>query len=133
LEIVNVILNIPITNDGEQYKDNNNSITRYIESNNDKILHLAEKNYEDLVEVLTNNAINAAASSSSNPTLSLSLSSIFSSPYNQSDTCIIEESESFDNSKGDIADDITIHQSFSCNIQQSILYRYIKQNCSKYF
>lgn len=27
LEIVNVILNIPITNDGEQHKDNNNSIT----------------------------------------------------------------------------------------------------------
>jgi hypothetical protein len=133
LEIVNVILNIPITNDGEQYKDNNNSITRYIESNNDKILHLAEKNYEALVEVLTNNAINAAASSSSNPTLSLSLSSIFPSPYNQSDTCIIEEPEIYDNSKGDIADDITIHQSFSCNIQQSILYRYIKQNCSKYF
>ena len=133
MEIVNVILNIQITNGGEQYKDNNNSITRYIESNNDKILHLAEKNYEDLVEVLTNNAINAAASSSSNPTLSLSLSSIFPSPYNQSDTCIIEEPEIYDNSKGDIADDITIHQSFSCNIQQSILYRYIKQNCSKYF
>ena len=106
MEIVNVILNIPITNDGEQYKDNNNSITLYIESNNDKILHLAEKNYEDLVEVLTNNAINAAASSSSNPTLSLSLSSIFPSPYNQSDTCIIEEPEIYDNSKGIIGDDI---------------------------
>lgn len=67
MEIVNEILDISITNDGEQHKDNNNSITQYIESNNDKILHLAENNYEDLVEVLTNNAINAAASSS-NPT-----------------------------------------------------------------
>ena len=43
LEIVNVILNIPIINDGEQHKDNNNSVSQYIESNNDKILHLAEK------------------------------------------------------------------------------------------
>ena len=75
-EIVNEILNIPITQDGEQHKDNNNSITQYIESNNDKILHLAEKNYEDLVEVLINNAINAAASSS-NPTISLSSSLTF--------------------------------------------------------
>lgn len=81
------------------------ALLNYIESNNDKILHLAEKNYEDLVEVLINNAINAAASSS-NPTLSLSSSSTFWSPYNQSDTCIIEEPEIYDNSKGVISDDI---------------------------
>lgn len=39
-------------NNGEQYKDNNN-IVKYLESNKDSILGLAEKNYENLVEVLT--------------------------------------------------------------------------------
>jgi hypothetical protein len=62
LEIVNVILSIPITNDGEHHKDNNDNAIKYLESNKDNLLDLAENNYEDLVEVLTNNAINAAAS-----------------------------------------------------------------------
>jgi hypothetical protein len=102
LEIVNVILNIPIINDGEQHKDNNNSVSQYIESNNDKILHLAEKNYEDLVEVLTNNTIdNAANASSSDPTLSLPSSSTFSNPFNQSDTHRIDESDNGENKQED--------------------------------
>jgi hypothetical protein len=106
LEIVNVILNIPIINDSEQHKDNNNSVSQYIESNNDKILHLAEKNYEDLVEVLTNNAINVRLL---RPILYHHCFIIYIqhlSPYNQSDTCIIEETEIYDNSNGIIADDI---------------------------
>jgi len=56
-------------NHGEQDKDN--SITNYLESNKDKILNLTQKHYENLVEALTNNAMNTAANSSYNPTLSL--------------------------------------------------------------
>jgi hypothetical protein len=59
---------MPSANDGEQHKDNNNNnnnITMYLESNKDSILGLAEKNYEKLVEALTNNAISSADSSSS--------------------------------------------------------------------
>jgi hypothetical protein len=99
--LVKLIQNIPSANDVEQHKDNNNSITKYLESNKDKILDLAKKNYENLVEALTNNAI---ATASSNPTLSSSLSSPFVDSYNQSDTYRIEHTESFPNSKGDIAD-----------------------------
>ena len=58
-------------NNGEQYKDNNN-IVKYLESNKDSILGLSEKNYQNLVEALTNNTIdNAANASSSDPALSL--------------------------------------------------------------
>jgi hypothetical protein len=66
-------------------------------------LDLAEKNYKNLVEAQTNNIIDTAANSF-NLTLSLpsSSSSIFSSPYNQSDNDRIEEPESFNNNKGDI-------------------------------
>jgi hypothetical protein len=105
-EMIKLIQNMPSANDGEQYKDNNN-IVKYLESNKDSILGLAEKNYENLVEALANNVINTvagAASSSSNPPPSLSSSSTFLGPYNQNDTYIKEESESFHNSKGDIAD-----------------------------
>jgi hypothetical protein len=70
-QMVRLIQNIPCANDGEQHKDNDNSITQYLESNKYSILGLAEKNYENLVEVLTNSAINTAANSSYNPTLSL--------------------------------------------------------------
>ena len=69
---------------------------------------MAENNYENLVEVLTNNTINtatAAASDSSNPTLSLpQLSSTFANLSNQSDIYRKEESESFHNNKGNIAE-----------------------------
>ncbi|HEX6029189.1 MAG TPA: hypothetical protein VFY64_09130 [Nitrososphaeraceae archaeon] len=72
--MINLIQNTPSANDGEQLKDNYNNITKYLELNKDRILNLGEKNYENLMEVLTNNAINAAASSSS-PRLSLPQSS----------------------------------------------------------
>ncbi len=70
-QMVKLIQNMSSANDGEQHKDNNN-IIKYLESNKDRILNLGEKNYENLVEALTNNAIDIA---SSNPTLSLPQSS----------------------------------------------------------
>jgi hypothetical protein len=104
-QMVNLIQNMPSTNDGEQLKDNNN-IIKYVKSDKNNILDSAEKNYENLVEILTNNAMSSAAASSSNPTISLPQSSSFTFPNlsNQSDTYRIEESQSFHNSKGDIAD-----------------------------
>ena len=59
-QMVNLIQNIAAANNGEQHKDNHINITQYFESNKDSILYLTEKHYESLVEVLTNNAINAA-------------------------------------------------------------------------
>ena len=56
--MVNLIHNISTVNDGERDKDNN--ITKYLEFNKDSLIDLAEKHYENLVEVLTNNAINNA-------------------------------------------------------------------------
>ena len=65
-KMINIIYKILTTNDREQYKDNNNNdnTIKYLQPNNDNILDLAEKHYENLVEAFTNNAINA---SSSNP------------------------------------------------------------------
>ena len=107
-EIIKAIYSMSTNaNDGEKHKDNdNNVVTKYLKSNKDHILNLGEKNYENLVEALTNNAINAVdASSSLNPTLSLpQSSSTFPKPPNQNDTYRIEESEIYDDSKGDIAD-----------------------------
>jgi hypothetical protein len=103
--LVKLIQNIPSANDVEQHKDNNNSITKYLESNKDKILDLAKKNYENLVEVLTNSAINNATHASSNPPFFLpQSSSTFPKLSNQSDKYRIEQPESFHNSKDDIAD-----------------------------
>jgi hypothetical protein len=101
--LVNLVYTISSTNNGEQHTNNNNNITRYLEANKNRLLDLAEKNYKNIVEALTNNAI---ANASSNPTLSLlsSSSSTFSPPSDQNDTYRIEKSESFHNSKGDIAD-----------------------------
>jgi hypothetical protein len=65
-QMVKLIQNMPSVNDGEQHKDNNN-IVKYLESNKDSILGLAEKNYENLVEALTNSAISNTAASSSSP------------------------------------------------------------------
>jgi hypothetical protein len=56
-------------NTSGQHKDNRNNV-KYVESNKDSILDLFEKNYENLVEALINNAIDTAASCLSNPTLS---------------------------------------------------------------
>jgi hypothetical protein len=41
-EMANLIYSIPTSNNGEQYKDNNN-ITKYLELNKDILLDLAEK------------------------------------------------------------------------------------------
>jgi hypothetical protein len=103
-QMVKLIQNIPSANDGEH---DNNNIIKYLEFNKDNILDLAEKNYENLVEAFTKNAIDIAISTSSslNPTLSLpQSSSTFRNSFDQIDTFRKEESESFDNSKGDIAD-----------------------------
>jgi hypothetical protein len=65
---------------------------------------LTEKHYESLVEALTNNAINTTAASST-PTLSSpQCSCTFPNLANQNDTHWKEESEIYDNCKGDIAD-----------------------------
>jgi hypothetical protein len=99
-QMTKLIHNIPSANDGEQHKDDNDNAIKYLESYNDKILYLAEKNYENLVEALTNNAVDAA---SSNPTLSLpQASSTFPRPLNKTDIYRIEDL-GFHNSKGDIA------------------------------
>jgi hypothetical protein len=109
-QMVKLIHNMPSANDGEQLKDNNdnynNNIIKYVKSDKNNILDSVEKNYENLVEILTNNAMSSAAASSSNPTISLPQSSSFTFPNlsNQSDKYRIEESESFHNNKGDIAE-----------------------------
>jgi hypothetical protein len=69
-EMANLIYNIPTTNDGEQHKDDNNNIKKYLEFNKDSVSDLAQKNYEKLVEALTNDSNFNAATSSSNPSLS---------------------------------------------------------------
>jgi F0F1-type ATP synthase gamma subunit len=102
-QMVKLIQNIPSANDGEQNKDDNNNITKHLESNKDRILELAEKNFENLVEALTNNAI---ATASSNPTLSLpqSSSTFNVCPATQSDIFRKEDPGNYHNSKGNIAD-----------------------------
>jgi hypothetical protein len=70
-------------------------------------LSLGEKNYENLVEELTNNVVDTTAdtSSSYNPTLSLpQSSSTFPNLSTQSGTYRIEDPESFRQNKDDIAD-----------------------------
>jgi hypothetical protein len=101
-QMINLIYNIGTANNGEQHKDND--ITKYLESNKDRIINLTEKHYENLVKALTNNAIDATVSS--NLILSLlSSSSTFPNLSTQSDNHIMEDSESIrNNSKGDIAD-----------------------------
>jgi len=101
-KIINLIYKIPAVNDGEKDKDNNN-ITNYLEFNRDRILDFAQKNYENLVETLTNISISSAVTSS-NTTLSLPSSSSFSGSYNQNNTFRIEKTETFHNGKGDITD-----------------------------
>jgi hypothetical protein len=102
-QMIKLIQSIPCANDDEQHKDDIN-FTKYFETNKASLLDLAEKNYENLVEALTNNVINTAASSSSNPPPSLPSSSAFLGPYNKSDTYKTEKEEMFHHSKGDIAD-----------------------------
>jgi hypothetical protein len=108
-QMVKLIQNMPNASDGKQYKDNNNNIVKYLEANKDRILNLGEKNYENLVEALTKNVIDIAASASSslNSTLSLpqsSSSSAFPNSFDQIDIFRKQDSESFHNNKGYIAD-----------------------------
>ncbi|MDQ3868568.1 MAG: hypothetical protein M3250_03310 [Thermoproteota archaeon] len=100
-EMVKLIQNITGANDGEQHKDNHINITQYFESNRDRIMNLGEKNYENLVEELTNNAIDTVASSISSV---LEPSSTFLGPCPQTYIHRVEESEGFHNNEGDIAD-----------------------------
>jgi seryl-tRNA synthetase len=108
-QTINIIYKIQAANEDGQHKDDNNdNVTKYFESNKDKILDLAKKHYENIVEALTNKFIGttATASPSSSPTLSLpQSSSTFPNLSDQSKTYSIEEPEIYyDNSKGDIAD-----------------------------
>jgi hypothetical protein len=102
-QMINLIQNIPCANDGE-HKDNNNTI-QYFESNKDRILNLGEKNYQNIVEALTNNAMEATTYASPNPTLSLSQSSsTFPNLSNKNNIYRIEEAETYHNSEDDISD-----------------------------
>ncbi len=57
-QMINIIYKILTENDSEQCKDNNNdNVTKYLESNKDSLVDLVEKNYENLVEALINNTI----------------------------------------------------------------------------
>jgi hypothetical protein len=75
-EMVKLIYNILTANNGEQHKDDNNNITKYLELKKDSLLDLAEKIYDNLVESLINNAVD---NTSPNPTLSSSSSTFPSS------------------------------------------------------
>jgi len=102
-QMMNIVYKILTANNGEQHEDNNNdNAIKYLESNKDKILDLAEKNYENLVEALTNNAI-AIASSNPKPALPTS-SSIFLNTSTLNNIFRIEESEIYDSHNGDIAE-----------------------------
>ena len=68
--MANLNYTIPITNDGEQHKDDNNNIKKYLEFNKDSLSDLPQRNYEKLIEALTNDSNSNAAASSSNPSLS---------------------------------------------------------------
>ena len=106
--MVNSIYTISLTNVNDRRhndNDDNDNAIKYLETNKVRILDLAEKNYQNLVEVSTNNAIaTIAVALSSNPVLSSPLSSQFSILPNQSDVYRTEEPESFGKSKGDITD-----------------------------
>jgi hypothetical protein len=104
-QLVKLSQNIPSANDGEQNKDNSkNSIANYLESNKDRLLDLAKKHYENLVEALTNIAIDTASSFNPTPSSQQSSSPTFPNPSNQHDTSKIDESEIYHNFKGDIAE-----------------------------
>ena len=70
-QMVKLIQNIPSADDD----NDSNNITKYFEINRHSLLNLGEKNYENLVEALTNDSIPNAVTSSSNPTPSLPHSS----------------------------------------------------------
>jgi hypothetical protein len=68
-------------------------------------LNLGEKNYQNIVEGLTNNAMEATTYASPNPTLSLpQSSSTFPNLSNKNNIYRIEEAETYHNSEDDISD-----------------------------
>ncbi len=69
-EMMKLIYNTSIVNDEKENKDNNNNAVKHLESNKDKILDMAEKNYENLLDALTNDSI-SSTTASSNSILSL--------------------------------------------------------------
>ena len=57
-KMINIIYKILTANDSEQNKDeDNDKVTKYLESNKDRLLDLAEKNYENLIKALANKFI----------------------------------------------------------------------------
>ena len=78
-QMVKLIQNMLSANDGQQHKENNDNAIKYLEANKNSILHLTEKNYENLVGALTNDAVD---NTSPNPRLSSS-SSTFPSSFDQ--------------------------------------------------
>ena len=104
-QIVKLIYNIASANNGKQHKNNNNNIANYFKANKHTLLDLAEKHYENLVEVLTNNAITTATDSSSNFISSLpQSSSTFPNAFDQINTYKIEEPDTHHNSNGNIVE-----------------------------
>ena len=55
-EMANLNYTIVTTNDGEQHKGDNN-IKKYLEFNKDSVSDLSQKDYEKLIEELTNDSI----------------------------------------------------------------------------
>jgi hypothetical protein len=99
--MANLIYNMSATPDDRGHDNNNddNNVIKYLELNKTGILDLSEKNYENVVEALTNDSI---ANAYSNPTLSLpSTSSTFSDPFDQNGIYRKEEPEGFHNNKGE--------------------------------
>ena len=85
-------------------------------------MNLGEKNYQNVVEALTNNAMEATTYASPNPTLSLpQSSSTFPNLSNENDIYRIEESEIYDNSKGDIAHWYNSHTPEWCKRKENTL------------
>src|SRR5918994_1890925 len=60
-QMASLIYSIPTANNSQQDKDNSNNITKCLEFNKDSIGGLVEKNYQNLIEALTNNSIDTAA------------------------------------------------------------------------
>jgi hypothetical protein len=92
-QLVRLIQNMTTANDGEHNKDNNNNIIKYFEFNMDSLLDLAKKNYENLVEVLTNSNITMLHMLLLIPVFAAEVVIYIPNLSNQNDTYRLEESE----------------------------------------
>jgi hypothetical protein len=63
-QMINLIYNTGTANNGEQLKGDNNNAIKYLESNKNMLSDLPEKNYQSLVEAITNDSINTTPSTS---------------------------------------------------------------------